>query len=66
MQMKIYYESDPIMGVNVIYDFNGQRHFDSFSSITWFYAWASVEFYLADLIEITDLNYKQLSDEGAI
>lgn len=66
MSIEIYYESDPIMGVNVTYDFNEKRHFDFFSSLYLFNVWASSEFYNAELIEITNSNYQQLAQQGKI
>lgn len=64
--MEIYFESDPIMGVNVTYDFDGQRIYDYFSNLYKFKVWASFEFPCADLIEITDSNYEQLVEQGSI
>lgn len=65
-QMEIYYEHDPIMGVNVTYDINGIRHHDYFSSLFIFNVWASSEYYNAELIEITDSNYPDLAQKGLI
>lgn len=64
--MEIYYEYDPIMGVNVTYDFNDKRHYDVFNSLYMFKVWASTEFSSAELIEITDFNYQDLAKEGKI
>ncbi len=66
MKVDIYYESDPIMGVNVTYDFNGKRHYDFFSSLYLFNVWASSEFYSSELIEITNSNYPLLVQQGKI
>ena len=66
MRIEIYYESDPIMGVNVTYDFNEKRHYDFFSSLYLFNVWASSEFYNSELIEITNSNYQQLAQQGKI
>ena len=66
MRIEIYYESDPIMGVNVTYDFNGKRRYDFFSSLYLFNVWASSEFYNAELVEITNRNYPQLVQQGKI
>ena len=62
----VYYESDPIMGVNVIYDVGGTRCYDSFSSLYLFHAWAASEFFKSELIEITDSNYGTLVEQGKI
>ncbi|MCP4991169.1 MAG: hypothetical protein GY928_35475 [Colwellia sp.] len=62
----IYYESDPVMGVNVTYDIDEKRHYDFFSSLYLFNAWAYSEFYNAELIEITNANYQQLAQRGKI
>ena len=64
--MKIYYEYEPVLGVNVIYDFNGSRHFDYFSSLYLFNVWASSEFFQSEQIEITDSNYRTLVEQGVI
>ncbi|PCI54399.1 MAG: hypothetical protein COB45_08445 [Gammaproteobacteria bacterium] len=64
--MKIYYESDPILGINITYDFNGERHHDFFSSFYLFNAWVSLEFFNVELIEITDSNYPILVQKGLI
>jgi len=64
--MKVYYEYDPVMGVNVTYDFNGQRHYDFFSSLYLFNAWVSSEFFNSEQIEITDDNYRFLIEQGVI
>jgi hypothetical protein len=66
MSIEIYYESDPIMGVNVTYDYDGKRHYDFFSSLYLFNVWASSEFYNSELIEITNSNYQQLAQQGKI
>jgi hypothetical protein len=66
MLIEIYYESDPIMGVNVTYDLNGKRHHDFFSSLYLFNVWASSEFYSSELTEITNSNYGQLAEQGKI
>lgn len=65
-QIEIYYEHDPIMGVNVTYDINGIRHHDYFSSLFIFNVWVSSEYHNAKLIEITDSNYSDLSQKGLI
>ncbi len=62
----IYYDSDPIMGVNVTYDINGKRHYDSFSSLYLFNAWAHSEYYGCETVEVTDFNYRQLTEQGKI
>lgn len=54
------------MGVNVTYDLNGKRHYDFFSSLYLFKVWASFEFHNAELIEITNNNYQQLTLKGKI
>ena len=64
--MEIYYEYDPVMGVNVTYDFNGKRHYDYFSSLYLFNVWVSSEFYNSEQIEITDSNYRTLVEQGKI
>ncbi|MGL1956076.1 MAG: hypothetical protein OCD00_01995 [Colwellia sp.] len=64
--MKIYYEYEPIMGVNVTYDIDEIRHYDYFSSLYLFNAWASSEYFNAELIEITDINYSSLAERGLI
>lgn len=64
--MEIYYEYDPVMGVNVTYDFNGERHYDFFSSLYLFNVWVSSEFYNSEQIEITDSNYRILVEQGKI
>jgi len=64
--MEIYYEYDPIMGVNVIYDFNGERHYDFFNSLFFFNVWVSSEFYNSEQIEITNNNYRSLVQQGKI
>lgn len=64
--IEIYYEYEPIMGVNITYDFNGERHYDYFSSLYNFKVWVSLEFQGAELIEITDVNYQKLVEQGKI
>jgi len=64
--LKIYYESDPHMGVQVIYDLNGERQYDGFNSFYIFNAWVSSEFLCYELVEITDANYQQLSQQGVL
>lgn len=64
--MKVYYEYEPTIGVNVTYDQDGQRHHDYFKTLYTFKIWASAEFFGAELIEITDSNYQQLTKEGKI
>lgn len=66
MSIDIYYESDPIMGVNVTYDLNEKRHYDFFSSLYLFNVWASSEFHNSELIEITNSNYPFLVQQGKI
>ncbi|GEK57011.1 hypothetical protein PES01_38560 [Pseudoalteromonas espejiana] len=66
MCIEIYYESDPIMGVNTSYDLNGKRHYDFFSSLYLFNVWASFEFSNSELIEVTNNNYHQLVEQGKI
>ena len=66
MSVDIYYESDPIMGVNVTYDLNGKRHYDFFSSLYLLNVWVSSEFCSSELIEITNSNYPLLVQQGKI
>lgn len=54
------------MGVNITYDLQDERHYDYFSSLYVFFAWASSEFYTASLIEITNENYQELAKKGKI
>lgn len=64
--MKIYYEYDPVMGVNVTYDLDGNRYYDYFSSLYTFNVWCSSEFFNAEQLEITNLNYRLLAEKGVI
>lgn len=64
--MEIYYEYDPVTGVQVTYDYQGERHYDYFKSLGFFKCWASSEFSGVELVEITNDNYQQLAREGKI
>lgn len=62
----IYYENEPILGVNITFDVDGSREYDFFSSLYKFKVWVSLEYPSAELVEITDSNYEVLSKEGLI
>jgi len=62
----IYYEYSSQTGVQVTYDLNKERVYDYFSNMSSFYGWAHHEFHHAELIEITDDNYRKLAEQGAI
>jgi len=64
--MEIYFESEPVLGVNITYSLNGELERDYFSSMYLFTAWASLEYPSAELIEITDSNYRTLHEQGLI
>lgn len=64
--MEIYFENEPVIGVNVTYDHNGQRHYDYFPSLYLFKVWANAEFAGVKLVEVTDDNYHLLAKDGKI
>jgi len=64
--MKIYYQNVPHIGILVTYDLDGERTYDSLSTLSFFWMWISDEFSNAEVIEITDSNYRQLVEQGEI
>lgn len=65
--MEIYYDYEDGIGVNYQYqDCNGDFIYDSDFSLVMFFAWASIEFPNAELIEITLDNYQDLLNQGKI
>lgn len=65
--MEIYYESDPIMGVNFQYkDKDGVFHHDYVQSFYIFKIFVNSEFYKPQIIEITNTNYAFLLEQGKI
>ena len=66
MSIQIYYEYDPVMGVNCQWKESEKFQHDYFSSMYQFRAWVSLEVPMAQLIEITDLNYDSLLAQGKI
>jgi len=66
MAHSIYYDHIQAYGVNITYDFKGERNYDFFSSMCLFNAWCSSEFPNSKTIEITNSNYCRLAEEGVI
>jgi len=66
-QTKIYYEYIRGHGVEVTFDNeSNERIYDTFSSLYLFNVWARYEMPSAELVEITDSNYKQLAASGVL
>lgn len=65
--MIIYYDFEEGLGVNYQYQHvDGSFVYDSDFSLVMFFAWASLEFPNASLVEITLDNYQDLLNGGLI
>lgn len=65
--MIIYYEYEPILGVNTTHDdANHVRHYNYFSSLQKFNIWIAYEMNNSPVVEITNANYPKLVEQGVI
>lgn len=62
----IYYEYEPILGVNTTYHDGVQFHYDYFPSMHFFNLWIQAEFHNCSIVEVTNDNYQELKAKGAI
>lgn len=65
-QTVVYYEFEPILGVNTTYYDGFQFRYDYFSSMYLFNLWIQSEFNGCPTVEITNDNYQELKAQGAI
>lgn len=64
--MIIYYEYERVLGVNTTHDESGERFYNYFSSLVKFKQWVSYEMGNSEILEITDKNYRKLTEQGVI
>ena len=64
--MEIYFDYEPLLGVNVtIHTLDGVQY-DYFSSMYMFRSWMNLECPDAKVVEVTAENYELLRDKGKI